>query len=40
MNIETLLPTLISMLIGLAVQILPQVIQAFLDFLSQMQQQA
>jgi hypothetical protein len=40
MNIETLLPTILSLLIGFAVQILPQLLQAFMDFLPQLQTQA
>lgn len=38
MGMETLLSTILSLLIGTALQVLPQLIQVVLDLLSQLQQ--
>jgi hypothetical protein len=39
MTIDSLLTTIFGLMIDLMVQILPQLFQAFVDFLSQLQQQ-
>ena len=39
MGYDNLLFTIVSLLIGIEIQVLPQVFQAVMDFLSQLQQQ-